>query len=468
MGRVSRAVVAMAAATAAGACELPRSGLAVAGDDGGTRGDASVLVDAAADVGTGDAAGNGDAAAGDASSDVTGVDVAPTDGGSSGTVAIANVGTVSNATGLGMGTHLVYATHAKLWWLFWIDSMQTQTIQTSYSPDFVHWMQGASLPLMLDLQGQGGNFSAAYADVQGADVVHLTIGAFSTTEPTRHHLHARALIQGATITFTGPADLSDITSTSSADPDGPSTFVDGQGTVWDATGWSDVTGGPANEAVSASMGIEQGAATWPDVFAVQSNLYIATGLVHSRAFATAGTNLLVALCDSADSANPTTTSTNVEWMSWNGATWGGPTDVFAGGKTQTPNDWGVATLSDGHMHVARRATDGSFDHVRYDGAAWTTLPAPPADTLGWATGQGVVVLASGTNAAIVTIASDTANTVRMIVWTGMAWGPWTTLEGSTASRGWVSGWSGAKTNAVVWTEGDGSGGHRIMGRVVSF
>ena len=469
MGRVARALVAIAASAVAGACALPRSGLATTGDDGGaTVGDASVPLDGAADGRTDDAAGSGDAA-GDASSDVTGVDVAPTEAGSTGTVAITNVGTVSNATGLGMGTHLIYATHAKLWWLFWVDSTQTQTIQTSYSPDFVHWMPGGSLPLALSLQGQGGNFSAAYADVQGADVVHLTIGAFATTEPTRHHLHARALVQGTTITFGSIADLGDVTGASDTDPDGPSTFVDSQGTVWDATGWNDATGGVGNEEVSASTSLEQGGANWSDAFGSQSNIYIATGNVHSRAFATAGANLLIALCDAADTVAPTTTSSNVEWMAWDGATWSGPTDVFAGGKTQTPNDWGVATLTDGHMHVARRATDGSWDHVRYDGAAWTTLAAPPADTLGWATGQGVVVLASGTDVAIVTIAGDTANTVRMIVWNnGATWGPWTTLEGTTASRGWVSGWSGATTNAVVWTEGDGTGRYQIMGRAVSF
>jgi hypothetical protein len=367
-----------------------------------------------------------------------------------------------------METHLIYATHAKLWWLFWFDSTQTQTIQTSYSPDFVNWMPGGTLPLTLELQGLGSNFSVAYADVGGTDVVHLTIGASSTAEPVRHHLHARALLQGTTITFGSVADVSDVTGASDTDPDGPATIVDSQGTVWDATGWNDATGGVGNEAVAASTGLEQGGASWTDVFGSQSNIFVASGNVHSRAFATAGANLLLALCDAADTPAPTANSSNVVWMSWDGAVWSGPTDVFAGGKTQTPNDWGVATMSDGHMHVARRATDGSWDHVRYDGAAWTTIAAPPADTLGWATGQGVVVLSHGTNAAIVTIASDTANTLRMIAWTGTAWGQWTTLEGTTASRGWVSGWSGPMNNAVIWTQGDGTGNYRIMGRVLSF
>jgi len=467
MGRVLWALVALAASAVVGACGLSRAGLANPGDDGGVGNDASVLPDGAMDVRMGDAVGTD--VASDTSSDVTGADAVPSEAGSTGTVAIVNVGTVSNETGVGMGTHLIYATNAKLWWLFWIDSTQTQTIQTSYSPDFVHWTPGGSLPLLLDLQGQGGNFSVAYADVQGSDVVHLTIGASGTIEPTRHHLHARALVQGSTITFGSIDDTSDVNTLSDTDPDGPATFVESTGIVWDATGWSGATGGVGNEGISVATNLEQGGASWTNGFGSADNVYIAMGNIHSRAFATAGTNLLVALCDAADTVAPTTTSSNVEWMSWDGAEWSGATDVFAGGKTQAPNDWGVATLTDGHMHVARRATDGSWDHARYDGANWTPLPAPPADTLGWATGQGAVVLASGTNVAIVTIASDTANTVRMIVWNnGASFGPWTTLEGTTAARGWVSGWSGAKNNAVVWTEGDGGGGYRIMGRLVSF
>ncbi|HEX8792173.1 MAG TPA: hypothetical protein VF765_14565, partial [Polyangiaceae bacterium] len=440
MGRNVRALVALAASAGIGACALSRAGLSNAvGDAGGPGGDASPPLDAAADGPRADAPGP-EVGADDAGDDVGSPDVTSTDAGSTGTVTITGVGTVANATGLSSGVHLVYATHTKLWWLFWIDSTQPQTIQTSYSPDFVHWTAGGSLPLLVTLLGQGGNLSVAYADVQGADVVHLSIGGYAATEPKRHHLHARALVQGTTITFGSVADMADVPQGSDTDPDGPATFVDSQGTVWDATGWSNATGGVGNDAIAASTSIEQGGATWGGMFGAQSNVYSAMGNVHSRAFATAGANLLVALCDAADQAQPS----NVEWMTWSGAAWSGPTDVFAGGKTQATNDWGVATLSDGHMHVARRATDGSFDHVRYDGAAWTTLAAPPADTLGWATGQGVVVLASGTNPAIVTIAGDTANSVRMITWTGTAWGQWTTLEGTTASRGWVSGWSGAK------------------------
>lgn len=470
MGRTLRALVALAVSAIAVACALPTSGEAVGADAGRPAKDASTPIDQAApDASPGD----GDvveAATPDASgpSDGAGVDAPPPiDGGS--TVTIVDVGTVSNETGGAVGTHLVYATHAKLWWLFWLDSTQTQTIQTSYSADFVHWSPGGSLPLTLDLQGQGGNFSVAYADIGGADIVHLAIDAYAQTAPTRHHLHVRAVVSGSTITFGGIADMSDLEDTVDSDPDGPATYVDSLGNVWQATGWYDGTGGPGNEAIAEAMGADQGAATWSGTFGTLQNVYIATGTVHAHAFATAGTNLLVALCDAADTSAPTTSSSNVEWMTWGGAAWSGPTAVFSGGKTQAPNDWGVATMGNGHMHVARRATDGSFDHARYDGMVWTPLAAPAADSLGWATGQGVVVLARGNDVAIVTIAGDLANSVRMTVWNnGVSFGPWTTLEGSTVARGWVSGWSGAENNAVIWTEADGSGGYRIMGRVLSF
>lgn len=465
MGRSAGALVVLAIVAGGVACALPRSGTGAASEDGGTPDGGGVPHDATADVSPGDDASTADVAS-DAEPDAVVVDgVAPPSDASTGTVTIANVGTVSNATGLASGTHLVYATHAKLWWLFWFDSTQSQTIQTSYSPDFVTWSPGGSLPLKLDMQGQGGNLSVAYADVQGADVVHLSIGAFAANDPTRHHLHARAVISGTTITFGSVADLSDVTNASDVDPDGPATFVDSQGTVWDATGWSNAPGGVGNEAIAASTGAEQGGTAWDGAFGAQVEVYSAQGYVHSRAFATAGANLLVALCDSADVPSPT----NVEWVTWGGAMWSGPLAVFAGGKPQDPNDWGVATLAtSGHMHVVRRTTAGTFDAAWYDGMNWTTMPAAPPDTLGGATGQGLVVLASGPRIALVTIAADLPNTVRMLVWDQTKWEQWTTLEGSTASRGWVSGWSGPKNDAVIWTEADGSGGYRIMGRVVSF
>lgn len=464
MGRTARALVVLATAAAGGACGLSPAGLAPS--DGGVAVDGAVPHDAVADVQPGSDAAMVDAMGDDAESDVVVDDVVVSPGdASTGTVEITGVGTVKNATGLASGTHLVYATHAQLWWLFWFDSAQSQTIQTSYSADFVHWSPGGTLPLQFDMQGQGGNFSVAYADVKGADVVHLTIGAFAAGEPTRHHLHARALITGTTITFTSTADVSDVMSNSDTDPDGPATFVDSQGNVWDATGWSNAVGGVGDEAISAAMSTEQGAATWNDMFGMQTNVFNPQGNVHSRAFAIAGANLLVALCDSADVPTPT----NVEWLSWGGAMWSGPLAVFPGGSTQDPNDWGVATLSgSGHMHVVRRTTAGTFDAAWYDGMNWTTMPAAPADTLGGATGQGLVVLASGPRIALVTIAADLPNTVRMLVWNQTQWETWTTLEGSTAARGWVSGWSGPKNDAVIWTEADGTGNYRIMGRVVSF
>jgi hypothetical protein len=458
MGRVVCAIGVLAATGAVPiACSLPLSGLGPVADAGAAAPDGSTSSDdgsVPAESGADTLAPDGGDAPGADSSDGNG----PLPG------AITSVGSVANATGFATQTHVVYATHAALWWLFWIDSTQGQTLQTSYSPDFVQWTQGASLPLALSHDGQGGNFSVAYADIGGTDVVHLTIGAHGTQGPNdQHHLHVRASINGSTVTFGGIDDMSDINDPLTSDPDGPATFVDSHGNVWDASGWASFQG-TGNEVAWPSVSADQGS-SWPSGFGAQQGIFVAQGTTHARSFAVAGggAGALVALWDFADHTPPT----NVGWAQYTGGTWTVPGAVFPLGSTQDPNDWDVGTLTDGHMHVVRRTLSGSFDHIRYDGTQWTTLAAPPVDPLGTITGSGVVILVSGVRLAVITVAADPANSVRQIVWNQTAWGEWTTIEGSTASRGYVSGWSGAKNDAVVWTEGSG-GNHTIAGRIVSF
>jgi hypothetical protein len=455
MGRV---VYALTGAVATGAfvvaCSLPLSGLGAL-DDGGS----SDAGDASSDGSiVYDAPGPWEGAGGDA----TGSDGSGGEGGPAGTGVLASEGSIAGGTGLAMQTHLVYATHAALWWLFWVDSTQGQALQTSYSSDFATWTPGASLSLGgLSHDGQGGNFSVAYADLGGIDVVHVTIGAYGTQGPNdRHHLHVRASIAGTSLTFGAIDDVSDITSGLPTDPDGPATFVDSQASVWDASGWANYQG-PGNEAAWQSANADQGS-TWAAGFGLLQGIFVAAGTTHARAFASAG-GALVALWDYADQSPPT----NVGWSQFDGASWTQGATVFGAGSTQDPNDWDVDTLTDGHMHVVRRTSTGAFDHVRYDGVAWTALAAPPNDPLGAAIGSGVVILVNGVRLAVVTIAGDPAGSVREIVWDQTAWGAWTTLEGSTAARHYLSGWSGSRNDAVIWTQGS-AGNYAIVGQVVSF
>jgi hypothetical protein len=55
----------------------------------------------------------------------------------------------------------------------------------------------------------------------------------------------------------------------------------------------------------------------------------------------------------------------------------------------------------------------------------------------------------------------------MIVWDGSAWGAWSTLEGSPATRRYLSAWSSPGHAAVLWTQSS-SLALDIAGETVSF
>ncbi|MGH7329525.1 MAG: hypothetical protein ACREJX_14360, partial [Polyangiaceae bacterium] len=205
--RISRGLPVLAVLGAVGACSLFTDlGPLQAGSgspDGGA--DSSIL-----DAGNGD--GAADAAVGEQ--------------------VLAEVGGVATASGDAQQTHIIWAIGAKLWWLFYIDD-DTNHLKTRSSPDFVTWTDGASLALPYTNAGEGRNFSIAYAELGGADVVHISFS--HDTGGAQNHTHTRAVIQGSAITFDAPADVCSF-SDSSQSPDSPATIVQSDGTVWDTTG----------------------------------------------------------------------------------------------------------------------------------------------------------------------------------------------------------------------------------------
>jgi hypothetical protein len=334
-------------------------------------------------------------------------------------------------------------------------------LQTVSSADFVTWTPGASLTLAGPHDNQGGNFSVAYADLGGVDVVHVTYGLPMPAPTDRHHYHVRATISGSAITFGSPNDISDVSSGQLSEPDGPAAYVGPDGRVWDASGWA-VYSGSGNEVAWESTGFDLGQ-SWDGILGPGMGIAFEPHTVNARAFATAGGNggSLVALWEAGD-AEPD--PTNVEWSTWNGLAWSGAVDVFPTAAPQSANDWGVATLSIGHMHVIRRQLSGTFDHEVYAGTAWAKFPPPAADP-GLAE-SGVVVLTDGDVVAVFAIASDAASSVRRNVWKQTAWGGWSTVEGSRAQRRYLSGYASGAHAAVVWTQANGSS-YEIAGKLVT-
>jgi len=442
----------LACAGAAGiapACGLALDGLGSAAHD------ASTGVDSGDDAEPAEAGGGDDAP--------SGPDAPGLGDGAASTVTITSVGAITQPTGLAQETHLLYATHSARWWLFWIEDAQPYELQATSSLDFTTWTAATPLVLPASLDEQGGDFSVGYADIAGVDVVHITLGLHfpdADAGPDRRHFHARASLSGGAILYDPPEQVTMVTDPGLTEPDGPATIVTSDHRVWDSSGWAnDTTTG--NEVAWESAGFDLGT-SWDGMLGQQQNIAMAAYTVNARTFAVAGGSL-VAFWELADQEPD---PTNVAWSENGILGWGTPAAVFNPPKPQSANDWDVVAVSASDLRVVRRALDGSFDHLRYDGTTWTTLPAPPPDP-GLAE-SGLVLLANGMDVAVVTIASDASSSVRMLVWDGSTWGTWSTLEGSTASRRYLSAWSSPGHDAVLWTQQTPALDLVIVGRLVSF
>jgi hypothetical protein len=440
----------LASGFGASGCGLGVSGL------GAAAGDASVDVAADVDEGPDGAVGPQD---GEAPGDEDGSTQAES-GPPAGPMTMASPGEVTQASGLAQQTHLVYATGAARWWLFWFDASQPTQLQASSSPDFATWTPATPLVLPGSHANQGGDLSVAYASIAGVDVVHVAMGLHFTAANDRRIVHVRATLSGGAILYGSPQQLAMVSDPNLVDPDGTAVLVGPDDHVRDATGWANYLG-TGNEVAWASTAADLGA-SWDGNFGLQQNIATASNTVNARVFAVVppgGT--VLALWELAD-AEPD--PTNVAWSQLGTTGWSNAANVFSG-KSQSANDWDVATVGAGDVRVARRGLDGSFDHVRFDGQGWTTLQAPPSDP-GLAE-SGVVVLANAPHVAVFAIGSDPASSVRQIVWDGTQWGSWSTLEGSTATRRALAGCDAPGHTALLWTE-TGSAGTSIVGMPVAF
>ena len=443
------AAAGVAVVTALG-CGLALEGLGpdVAGDDGGP-GDDGGGVEA-------DVAVEGDAPPVDDGPEPE-TDAPPVGDGGFSTVTLASVGAISSATGLAQQTHLVWASHSARWWLFWLDPAQPLQLQASWSSDFVSWTLAGPLVLPLPHGNEAANFSVAYADLGGVDVVHFALGGHDTATGNRVHGHVRATIVGASITYGSVSPLSSVSDPTFADPDGPATIVAADGTVWDASGWAGTA--PGGETVWASAAPDVGGA-WSGSFLVQEVLASTPNPVNARTFATATGGPLLALWELGDQQpNPT----RLGWTQYVSGTVWIPSNVVFNASTQSANDWDAVPVGPNDVRLVRRRIDGAFEHASFTGS-WGSFDAPPADP-GLA-GSGIVLLTDGKRVGLVAIGSDAAASVRMVVWDGAAWGAWKTLEGTTAGRGFLSGWSSPGHAAVIWTEVAGSS-FAIVGRPVA-
>jgi hypothetical protein len=402
-----------------------------------------------------DGLGSGDSsvpidAAGDQASD------APTtaDGGTT----IVSVGVVPDETGNVQQTHVVWAAQSQRWVLFYIrDTLPTQVL-TMFSPDFASWTPGQTLSLPHTIASVGRELSVAYRAIGGHDVVHVAM-SHEIASNERRHTHARGVVQGDTISFTTPEEVSlagnNITG---VDPDAPATIVTTNGTVYDATGF--VAYGDAGSYYNANLFVAKNpddgtSATFTSGGWTKIDLELTKRHVNSRAFVEVQ-GIIAAFWDSADvKPSPTDVHGAVDF-----GTWSAPSSLFAdaGGGGMNENEWSVTAVNT-QAHAVRMTTAGVFQHLLGSPALGPggTVPAIAASPTG-----GVLLLSNGSAPTLYVLATD--NSIQATTYQASAWSSWTVVvPATTAGRAYLSGYSdNASHRALVWTQ-VGPGGYEIDG-----
>ena len=394
----------------------------------------------------------------------------PSDGGSVAAHTLATVGNVASETGFAQQQHIVYATHGARWWLFYVDEADQRVLKTQWSTDFATWTAGASLVLAEASGNEGRNFSVAYADLGGKDVVHIAFSHHESGDANAYH--ARATLDAGTVTFGAPT----LVATSAyifadAEPDGPVAATSSNGTAYSATGWInekpfkgfDTVG---NMDVFASTSPDDGTTAGPlTSYVLHSWVPL---FVHNRALVPLGGAQMLAVWSAGD------TSPDPSDLSWSlsASGWSTNASLFGSASATAMNDWSVCAATANDVHAVRRKVNGgandAYEHFRFDAVAgtWSAGGAIPNDA--GAYGTGIVLLTNGPKTSLFAIGSDVQSRVRRTTWDGSSWSPWTTVVGSAAKRAFLSGSGcGSKAHAAItWTEG-GAAPYRVVGADVS-
>jgi hypothetical protein len=247
--------------------------------------------------------------------------------------------------------------------------------------------------------------------------------------------------------------------------DSPATFINTDGTVFDATGYvisKGTTAGHFNEDVFASPTPDNGAA-WTNAF-TQTTVEVVTTVVNARAFLNAGG--LGAIWSGGDQIPD---PTNLHFSEFSAGSWASAFSIFDDAGAQDPNDWGVAALttsSGSEGHVVRALLAGGYEHASGTGGNGSNVVAPVAQ----ARGMGVLLLADPSHLGAIDVASG--GELVLSRWNGASWSAWTTLAPATP-RAFLSGYCPnldahpeASGCAVIWTA-PADGGFAIDGQLVN-
>jgi hypothetical protein len=426
-----------------------------------------------------DSPSGSDSAAADASRDSAAVDSAPSqnDGSLTPSTVVA-VGSKAFSTGFGYQLHLVFAQNDGRYWLFYVDDTPG-VIETLASPDLVTWAAQAPVTLATGYSlDDGDDFSVAYGNLGGTDVVHIVANSVASGRYTAFHI--RATIQGGALTAALPVALPDTDSNTSSGSSGgscpqagPATIIASDGHVYDVTAW---TGHPAESTtcdtnIYLSPGVDTGASWNPGAFS-HDGYFVS---VPKYAFAHDLVDLpeagvVLAVWPDEDNSGVTEFD-SIDWALSPSFAGGGPgmtgtypvasDELFAGlGTTASYDDWSMCRLTDTDVHVMRHVTSaagnsvGAFQEVVYNGSTWQAPASVPAAVSGL-TNTGVVLLSDANPAdglLLVTIGIDNSLGVSKRGSTG-SWTPIASIPGTAQRQSLGGSGCGNAHPAIFWTEG---------------
>lgn len=384
-----------------------------------------------------------------------------------------STGAVATATGLAQQHHVVFAVHDRRYWLFYIDDDATK-LKTKVSSNLADWTDGASFVLPVEHGFDGRNFSVAYTNRGGSDVVHIVFAHHSGTSGiVRRVFHTRAVIASGAITFGVPVQISSLDAgvgDNGCDPDGPSLALDGMGYVHDVTGWwTDETNEMYCDYVEFRSDEPDDGTTFGNTFTKQGFMG-AHGAANAHVIVKLDTNELLAGFEYGD-WDPTPST--ISWARTSGNLFpAGVSTVFDGNDKPTLswNDWSFC-VANNQVHFVRRSLNAGandlFDHrtlAMTEGSDWLAGAAMPNDPGSQAT--GVVTLTNGIEVGAFAIAADKG--IRYSIYDGAAWSAWKTLVGTSALRSHLSG-SGCEDPfhpTLIWSEG-ASGQNNVVTMDVS-
>lgn len=432
---VSRGYQVAAALAAVTACSLTTDlkGLSSSGgpgDGGAPEGGGAVVTGDGSTVGTFDA----------------GPDASPGEVLATGGVVIAE-GASSYAAGAAQQHHVHFAQNLGAYVVFFLSTRAKNVISTRLTPDFVRFVDGPTIPLPRNHDGEGRNLDVAYANVGGADVFHVVLAIH---DGDRYSYRTRGRGKDGVLTFDAPVELGrDGFKADTLDPDGASVAVLGSGRVAITSGANGVNGHTANSVVFLSNTPDDGSTTWDRAFGAGVEVEVESESVNAHSVVATPTGASM-IWERADH-EPTPTGLSISFF--DGTKWGAPAVVgFSSGRFDIA-DWGQVVTSDGRVHVLR-FENGAYAYRSF--ATGVEQAGPPPPPAAHQVGGGLVVLgqAAVPSAFALNAATQTVDRTSL---EGDHWTAWKPITSTDPGRTHLSG-SG---DVVMWQAGDRLVGQRL-------